>query len=130
MFVTPLFAAALALLFVLLSLNVIRLRIRHRIAYGDADNKDLIKAMRTHANFAEYVPLSLLLMWLVESMTLSSFEVFWLGCILLIGRVLHVLGMAYPKQLMICRQIGMLATLGVIIKACITLLIFYMPMTV
>ncbi|RBP50785.1 MAPEG family protein [Arenicella xantha] len=130
MFVTPLFAAVLGLLYVLLAFNVIRFRIRYRVAYGESDNIELIKASRIHANFGENVPFALFLMWMVESMTLSSFEAFWLGSILLIGRVLHVVGMAYPKNLMICRQIGVLATLGVIVKACITLLMFYIPVSV
>jgi len=130
MFVTPLFAAVFGLLYVLLAIYVIRLRIRSKVAYGDNGDKALIKAIRIHANFAEYVPFTLLLLWLLESMTFATPQAFWLGSLLLIGRVLHVMGMAYPKTMMICRQIGMLATFAVILLASVLLLLHYMPVSI
>ena len=60
--VVPLYAAMLALLFVLLSVNVIRARRSHRVTLGVAGNVDLERQVRVHANFAEYVPLTLLLL--------------------------------------------------------------------
>lgn len=130
MIVTPMFAALFGVFYVLLAGNVIRFRISEKVAYGDADNRELMKAIRTHANFAEYVPLTLLLLWFVESMTFSTTFVFWLGVIFLLGRVLHVLGMSYPKSLMICRQIGMVLTLSVILAASVQLLRHYLPLSV
>ena len=130
MIVTPMFAALFGVFYVLLAGNVIRLRISGKVAYGDGGNRDLIKAIRTHANFAEYVPFTLLLLWFVESMTFSTTFVFWLGVILLLGRVLHVLGMAYPRSLMFCRQIGMVLTLCVILAASVQLLSHYLPFSV
>lgn len=130
MFITPLFAAAFGLFYVFLATLVIRLRIQHRVGYGDDQRIDLIKAVRTHANFAEYVPFALILMWILESMTFSSMLVFWLGAALLVGRVLHVFGMLYPKKMMVCRQIGVLTTLAVIVIASVRLLIFYLPASI
>jgi len=130
MIVTPMFAALFGVLYVLLAFNVVRLRIGGQIAYGDGDNRDLMIAIRTHANFAEYLPFTLLLLWFVESMTFSITLVFWLGTILLIGRVLHVLGMAYPKSLMICRKIGVVVTLSVILVASTRLLFHYLPISI
>jgi uncharacterized membrane protein YecN with MAPEG domain len=37
------------------------------IAIGDAGNPEMLRAMRVHSNFAEYVPLSLLLIYFVET---------------------------------------------------------------
>ena len=130
MFITPLYGAVFGLFYVLLGFNVIRLRMTERVAYGDAGNKDLVKAIRIHANFAEYVPFALVLMWFVETMTFSTTPVFWYGAVLLLGRVLHVFGMAYPKTMMLCRQLGMIATFAVILIASITLIIHYMPISV
>ena len=64
--VTPIYATLLGLLFIALSVRTIRLRRRHRVAVGDGDNAELRRAMRVHANFAEYIPLALLLVFFVE----------------------------------------------------------------
>ena len=60
------YAALLALLFMALSIRTLRLRRQLRIAIGDAGNPAMLRAMRVHSNFAEYVPLSLLLVYFVE----------------------------------------------------------------
>jgi len=59
MHVVSLYAALLALLFVALSIRTLRMRRRLRIAVGDAGNQAMLKAIRAHSNFSEYVPLSL-----------------------------------------------------------------------
>jgi len=130
MIVTPMFAGLFGLFYVLLALNVIRLRIGSRVAYGDGGNSELLKAIRTHANFAEYVPFALVLFWCLETMAFATSFVFWMGVMLLIGRVLHVIGMANPRSLMLCRQIGMVLTLTVIIAASVRLLMHYFPVSV
>ncbi len=42
------FAAALALLLVALSINISRLRIAHKISFGDGGIKELTAAVRAH----------------------------------------------------------------------------------
>jgi len=106
MFVTPLYAAVFALLYVMLAINVIRFRLSEKVSFGDGGNSELKKAIRIHANFSENVPLALLLMWFLESMTFDTPMVFWLGAILLLARVSHVVGMMHPKSFMIFRKIG------------------------
>lgn len=128
--ITPLFAAIFGLIYIALSINVVRYRLSNKISLGAGDNKNLERAIRTHGNFFEYVPFALLLMWFIETLTLSAGEVFWLGSILLIARVSHAFGMFYPKQLILLRQLGIVATFGVIIKACISLIQYYLPLSV
>ena len=60
--IIPLYAALLALLFIALSVRTLRLRRHLKIAVGDAGNTQMLRAMRAHANFAEYVPMCLLLL--------------------------------------------------------------------
>ena len=55
--IIPIYAALLALLFLALSVRTLRLRRRLNISVGDAGNTKMLRAMRAHANFAEYVPL-------------------------------------------------------------------------
>ncbi|HAY26639.1 MAG TPA: glutathione metabolism protein, partial [Candidatus Accumulibacter sp.] len=58
----PAYAALLALFFVALSIRTLRLRRELRITVGDGGNPAMLRAMRVHANFAEYVPLGLILL--------------------------------------------------------------------
>jgi uncharacterized membrane protein YecN with MAPEG domain len=128
--VTPLFAAIFGLMYTALSLNVLRHRRGVKVSLGAGESSKLERAIRAHGNFIEYVPFALLLMWFIETLTLSANVVFWLGSILLIARVSHAFGMYYPKQLLILRQAGTLATLGVIIKASISIFQYYMPLSI
>jgi len=70
MLVTPVYAAILVALFLSLSVRVIGLRRRLKVAVGDGGSEPLLRAIRAQANFAEYVPFSLLLIafscWSVE----------------------------------------------------------------
>ena len=63
---TTLAAVALAALYVRLAFGVIELRRRHQIRLGTGGHADLEAAVRAHANFAEYVPLALVLLLLAE----------------------------------------------------------------
>lgn len=128
--ITPLFGAVLALIYVVLSFNVIRYRFGDKISIGDGGNKNLAMAVRAHANFIEYVPLTLLLMWFLESLTLSPQDVFWTGSVLVLARVAHAFGMLYPQQLLILRQFGTIATFAVLIKLSISLLKHYLPLVI
>src|SRR5213080_4444375 len=65
MFVTPLYAGLLTLWFTLLSVRVMNLR-RRGIAFGDGGDIGVTPIIRAQANFAEYVPLALLLMGFLE----------------------------------------------------------------
>lgn len=122
MTVTPLYAAILGLVFVALSLQTIRLRRRHRVALGDGDQTPLRRAMRVHANFAEYVPLALLLMFFVERGGGSALRMHILGVALLAGRLLHAWGVSQVRENFRYRTAGMVLTFSVIISACLFLL--------
>lgn len=61
----PLYAALLALIFVFLSVRTLRLRRTLQIGIGDGGNTEMLRAMRVHSNFSEYVPISLILIFLV-----------------------------------------------------------------
>ena len=122
MIITPLYAAILGLVFVALSLQTIRLRRRHRVALGDGNQAPLRRAMRVHANFAEYVPLALLLMFFVERCGGSALRIHALGIALLAGRLLHAWGVSQVRENFRYRTIGMVLTFSVIISASLFLL--------
>ena len=124
--VTPLFAALLALMFVLLSANIVRLRFREQVSLGDGGNPSLNIAIRIQANFVEYVPFTLLLMWLLESIDLSPARVFWIGLALVLSRIFHVLGMSFPKKLMILRQISVILSFVILVWLSAAILGYYL----
>ena len=84
------YAAALALVFLALSARVVLLRRRLKVGVGSGGHEVLTRAMRAHGNFAEYVPLALVLLMLVEAGTAAgTLIVHALGLTLLVGRLLH-----------------------------------------
>ena len=63
--ITGFYLAILALLYVVLGLQVSRLRRGNRVLFGDGDNRELRSAIRAHGNFAEYVPVIVLMVALL-----------------------------------------------------------------
>lgn len=120
--VTPLYAALFGLFFVALSIRTIRLRRRFRVGVGDGDHAELQRAARVHANFAEYVPLSLLLIYFAEAGSGSVLFTHILCVTLLGGRLLHAYGVSRVRENYRYRTIGMVLTFGTIISASLFLL--------
>jgi len=113
--ITPLYAALLAILFIVLSFRVIFVRRGERISLGDGENPALRARVRVHANFAEYTPLALVLMLMAELLGGGAILVHALGLMLLIGRGTHAWGVSTHPQIMILRQIGMVLTFLVLL---------------
>ena len=65
--ITALTASSLALLLVVLALLTIRQRFKHRAPFGDAGQHALTSAIRAHANLAEYMPIGITLIALLEA---------------------------------------------------------------
>lgn len=107
---TPLYAGLAALLYLALSVHVIRVRIRQRVMQGDGGDKVMMKAMRTHANCGEYMPISLILLLLVELQGAPLWAVHTLGIMFIAGRVLHAVGFGRHPQIIPMRQGGMILT--------------------
>ena len=120
-----LYAGLLALVFAALSLRALALRRRLRIPIGDASNPVMLRAMRVHANFAEYAPFSLFLLFLVERSGASAALVHALGIAMLAGRVLHAIGVSRVDERYGFRVAGMALTLAPLIVAALRLLMSY-----
>ena len=97
MHITLIYGGLLGLLFLLLSFWVVKRRAQFKVMIGEGEAPEMLSAIRAHGNFAEYVPLTLLLMALCE---LAGVEALWLhlgGGLLLAGRILHAIGIQIPK---------------------------------
>ena len=115
--ITALYAGLLAPLFVVLALRVIGARRGAKVAIGDGGDAQLRRRMRVHANFAEYVPLALLLIGLAESLKVSPMLLHACGIVLLLGRLVHAFGVSQETEDLRLRVTGMMATFGVILAA-------------
>ena len=115
--IVPVFSAFFAVLFVLLSINVIRARRKHKVGLGTGQNRSVERAMRVHANFAEYVPFALLLMALLELNKANSLLLIGLSSVLLVGRLVHAYGVSMENERFTYRVSGMLTTFAVILIA-------------
>lgn len=124
---TPLYAALCGILLVMLSLRVARYRNSKRVSLGDGGDEDLRQSIRAQGNFVEYVPLALLLLFLLE---LSRQAPFWalhlLGAALFLGRVVHAFGILASRpnrRPHIGRPIGIVLTWLMILITAIWLLV-------
>ena len=120
--VIPFYAAILALLYVYLSARTIGFRRKSRVSIGDGGDQELLRAVRMHANFAEYVPLSLILLTYIELQAGPMLLLHVLGGLLLVARISHAYGISSVQAKGIFRVGGMAGTFTVITIAAILLL--------
>lgn len=109
--VSLLFAAAFGLINLWLSARAMLLRVKSGVLLGDEGNPTMRARMRAHANFTEYVPLALILMTLIEMMGGKGTALWLIGSLLVLGRLLHPLGLERGGTNPL-RAIGILLTLG------------------
>lgn len=115
MVVTPLYAAVLVLWFLILSLRVVQNRKSAKVSLGDGGNPLLQRAIRGHANFAEYVPLALLLLLILELSHFSIYLLHAIGIALVIARLLHGYALAFRAEFRFGRYWGAVLTFLVLI---------------
>jgi uncharacterized protein len=120
--ILPLYAALLVIVFIALSIRTIRQRHSLKIALGDSGNKDMQGAARVHANFAECVPLSLFMIYLVEQSGVYAWFAHTLCLGLLLGRLLHAYGVSQNKEDFRFRIVGMSLTIAVLFASAMHLL--------
>lgn len=113
--VTPTYAALLGLLFAYLSVRVISARRRARVALGDGGDRALLRRQRVQGNFAEYVPLVLVLMTLVELQGAPAPLLHAIGLALLAGRLVHAIGVSREPEPFRLRVAGMALTFAALI---------------
>lgn len=117
------YVALFGLLYLVLSVRTLRLRRRLRIAVGDGGNPVMLRAMRAHANFAEYVPLTLIIIFMMERVGTLVWVQEGLCFVLLVGRICHAWGISHEPEDYRFRVAGMMLTLGVLGVASARLLI-------
>jgi hypothetical protein len=122
---TFVFAGLFGIIFAILSLNVIRLRIRDQTPIGADNNPLLAKSVRAHGNLAEYIPFALLLSFFCEAGGVSHNMIFYCLSALFVGRLLHIYSVfasGSRKKILGFRAVGISVTILVILAFSIMLL--------
>jgi uncharacterized membrane protein YecN with MAPEG domain len=119
---TSVYAALLALLFLVLSIRVMSERRRSHVPFGEGTSETLKRRIRAQANFVEYAPITLILMALLELQGAGSFMLNVVGLLLLIGRVTHAWGIGRVPENLRLRIIGITLTILAILLSVIALL--------
>ena len=114
LFITPIYAALLGLIFVVLSIKTIIIRRQNKVAVGDGNNLLLQRAMHVHANFAEYTPIAIILVGFVEGLKYNLIIVHILLTAFLLGRIIHAYGLSKIDEDFRFRVFGMVLTFNVI----------------
>lgn len=128
--ITGAYAALCGLLLLALSARVIAGRRHYGAAFGDGDNTDLGRRIRAQANFTEYTPIFLVVLYFCELSGVEWWTIHLLGILFVIGRAIHAYGISfaenYAEDAIVAggtyRQIGMGLTLSTIAVASIVVL--------
>jgi uncharacterized membrane protein YecN with MAPEG domain len=123
--ITAGYLAVLALLYAVLSMQVVRLRRKNLAAFSDGGSTELRCAIRAHAHFAEYVPITALMVAMLEMSGASGLRVHVLMGALVVARLLHPFGMyAAPNTpwFRIGRTGGMIITIGLLVACALSIL--------
>jgi uncharacterized membrane protein YecN with MAPEG domain len=113
--ITALYAGLLALLLVVLTLRVVRLRWKFRVGLGDGGEKAMTRAIRVHGNAIEHVPIALLLLLVAELNHAGPMLLHACGAVLVVARVLHAVGLGKSAGASWQRATGTVGTVGVIV---------------
>lgn len=90
-------AAAALLVNLWLGMRIGRLRMSEKVLHGDGGNPLIAQRMRAQLNFAENVPLILVLFAAVELAGRGGLWLQVVGGVFIVGRVAHALGMDANK---------------------------------
>ena len=130
MSITTLYAGILGLMYLVLTLRIVRMRRTERALIGPGESDGMLRSIRAHGNFAEYVPLGLILIGLLEAQKGAPLLLHALGFLLLAGRISHAYSLLRhePKTLgaqklsVKFRVLGMVCTFTVFTVASLALL--------
>jgi uncharacterized protein len=118
---TSIYAAFSGLLLVYLALQTIKVRRANKVKLGDGGVFDLQSASRAHGNFAEYMPIAIIMLFLLEYNGAPVLLIHVMGIAFLAGRWIHAQGLL--KDNLRKRAQGMSFTLNILIGLAIANLV-------
>ena len=105
-----LWSGLLILLMIVLSGLTVTRRRRHLVAFGDGGNAELNAAARAFGNASEYIPVGLIALVLLALTGAPEMMIHGVGATLLLGRIVHAIGLLFQKGPSLGRVVGMVLT--------------------
>jgi len=106
--ITGLYLSLLGLLYIVLTVRVIKLRRYFKVGIGDGGHEPLAQAIRVHGNFAEYTPIVILLFACAELNGSLPLLLYVVGAGFFVARVMHSIGITQSTGTTKFRLWGML----------------------
>lgn len=116
MTITSIYAGLLAIWFLVLSYRVVQKRGKG-INLGDGGDPEMLRRIRGHGNFAEYVPMILIMLGMLELGGAKPWLLHALGTTLLVARLLHGIAFTFTEKWFIGRFYGTLLTFALLLVA-------------
>src|SRR6201996_7186515 len=110
--IVPFYAAVLGLIFIFLSARVIVARRQFRVRLGSGGQEPLERRIRAQGNFAEYVPLTVILLTFLELYGAARWLIHILCIALILGRCLHAYCVSRTDEDIRQRRAAMVLTFG------------------
>ncbi len=108
--ITPIYLAMAIFIYSVLAFAVIRNRRSQKVSIGDGGFSDLAHKIRSHGNFAEYVPLAIIALAAAEVTGASPQSLHLFGAALILGRCLHAFYFLVSPSILKIRVAGMMLT--------------------
>ena len=107
-----------------LSMLVVRLRQRHKVAMGDEGIAELARAIRAFGNASEYIPAGLAMIIALAVAGAPPLAIHVVGLVLFVGRLVHAVGLSNSGGASIPRAVGMICTWVAYIFGAVALLFY------
>ncbi len=123
-----LYVVANAFIMLVLSMLVVRARVKTGTPIGDGGNPAMMGIMRAHENNTEYVPVPLIMLIAILMLGGTWLPIHVVGGTLTIGRILHGIGLSRHTGPSLLRLIGMVLTwLSMIIGIVAVVFLVFVP---
>ena len=119
-----LWSGLLILLMMVLSGVVVSGRRKHMVSLGDGGVAELAAASRAFGNCAEYATPGMIALLLLAAVGSPAWMIHAVGATLLVGRVVHALGLLFQTGPSLGRVIGMMLTYTALLTAAVGLIAF------
>ena len=119
-----LWSGLLILLMIILSGLTVTRRRRHLVAFGDGGKPELNAAARAFGNASEYIPVGLVALVLLALTGAPEVMIHGVGATLLLGRIVHAVGLLFQKGPSLGRVTGMLLTYLALLVGAVSLIAY------
>lgn len=116
--------ALMALMLCALSGRVLLLRVRLGQPLGDGGHALLTRAVRVQGNFAEHVPMALLLLLLLEWKGLPTMVLQLYALLLVLARTVHAFGVSRIEERLVWRAMGTCVTVMLLSLGAVMLMVW------